>query len=241
MKHLYLLCIVLTTIWLPACTFTYTDESVEGNGIEGSQSSDFSSFENLEISGSFDIKLTPSPDHRVVVQADENLLPYIIVKQSGNTLSIKMKNNIRFSSRKMVKIEVYLEQLRGVELAGSSKLKTTDRFTHPQSMHFTIAGSGDIEAEVKSPEVITSIGGSGKAKLSGETRIAEGNIGGSGDYLAKNLMCEDVKISIAGSGNAEVFASRALDVSIAGSGSVYYGGAPKVQQSIAGSGKVKAF
>ena len=58
--------------------------------------------------------------------------------------------------------------------------------------------------------------------------------------LVAELMSENAKVSIAGSGDAYVFASSSLDVSVAGSGDVYYLGQPHINSKIAGSGSVKA-
>jgi hypothetical protein len=57
---------------------------------------------------------------------------------------------------------------------------------------------------------------------------------------SRDLSCEDVSISIAGSGDAKVSAKKTLAVSIAGSGDVEYsGGAQLVKSSVAGSGSVR--
>jgi hypothetical protein len=59
--------------------------------------------------------------------------------------------------------------------------------------------------------------------------------------MADTIKAKDVKVRIAGSGDAKVHATKSLDVSIAGSGDVSYKGNPtKISQDIAGSGKVRA-
>ena len=52
------------------------------------------------------------------------------------------------------------------------------------------------------------------------------------------LESDEVRVSIAGSGDAAVNAQKSLDVSIAGSGDVSYVGNPAVKSSVAGSGSV---
>ena len=67
----------------------------------------------------------------------------------------------------------------------------------------------------------------------------EGKIAGSGDIKTGKLAANNVKVSIAGSGDAKVWAKDTLKISVAGSGYVAYYGDAKVSQSVVGSGSVK--
>jgi len=215
------------------------DEEV-GNGNRVTEEKSLSRFENLEVSGSFDVELVPSTEYRVVIEADENIQEFILIDQDGDKLKIQLKDQIRISIKGKIKVTVYMEKLRSVDLAGSGLVKTRSQMTHPDKMEFSIAGSGDMELDVKSPSVEISIGGSGELKAMGKTERLEVDIAGSGDFNGLELLSEVTEVSIAGSGNASVYASRELDVSVAGSGDVEYKGNPSVTKSIAGSGSVKS-
>mgnify|MGYP001233318034 CR=1 FL=1 len=213
---------------------------VEGNGITETREKALNSFDELEISGAFKVKLVPSDNFRAVIEADENLHEYILVNQEGDRVKVRMKNNINFKTRNTIKITVYANNLRRVELAGSCDLKSDGLLENTDKMELTIAGSGDADLAVKTPEMKVNIGGSGKVKMNGKTRDLKLSIAGSGDFEGEELMSENVDISIAGSGSARVFSSIDLKVSIAGSGDVYYAGNPgNVKKSIAGVGAVK--
>jgi len=88
--------------------------------------------------------------------------------------------------------------------------------------------------------VKVDISGSGNSDLKGKTKDLTIGIAGSGQSRSKELMSENATVSIAGSGDAYVFASSSLDVSVAGSGDVYYLGQPHINSKIAGSGSVKS-
>jgi hypothetical protein len=64
-------------------------------------------------------------------------------------------------------------------------------------------------------------------------------VGGSGTCDTERLTAADVRVSIAGSGDARVRAENALSAAIAGSGDLYYSGAATPKISIVGSGRVK--
>lgn len=213
---------------------------VEGNGITETKEKSLQSFDELEVSGAFKVKIIPSDNFRAIVEADENLHEYIIISQDGERVRVKMKNNINFKTSNTVKITVYTNELRRVELAGSCELKSDGVLENTDKMEITIAGSGDADIAVKTPEMKVSIGGSGKVIMGGKTRDLKISIAGSGDFEGEELMSENADISIAGSGSARVFTSVELKVSIAGSGDVFYAGNPgNVKKSIAGVGNVK--
>ncbi len=227
----------LVLISLSGCSIIM-DEEV-GNGIRVTEEKKLDRFEDLEISGSFEVELVPSDQFRVMIEADENIQEFVRVDQEGDRVKVRLKNNVRVKMDGRIKLTIYMQELRTIELAGSGKVKTRSQMSHPDRMEFTIAGSGDMDIDVKSPRVEVSIGGSGEVNASGKTKRLEVDIAGSGDFIGEELLSEDSEISIAGSGNASVFASTKLDVSIAGSGDVQYRGNPTVSQSIAGRGSVK--
>lgn len=229
--------LLLLSLALGACNVNMS--TVEGNGVESTRQLNFGSFKKLEVSGDFDVKLIPSNQHRVVVTADENILPLIKIDEDGQTLRIRYKNNTSIRTKGDVKVVVYMETLKDIELAGSGKVVTAGRFMNDDRMDFTIAGSGNLDLEVQSPEMEVSIGGSGTAALSGKTRNLEVSIGGSGDYKGEQMMSENTTVSIGGSGTAKVHASIKLEANIAGSGDVYYTGNPQVSKAVAGSGRVE--
>jgi hypothetical protein len=213
---------------------------VEGNGVIQNREKSLSSFDELEVSGAFKIKIVPSNDFKALIEADENLQEYVQIEQSGSRLKIKMRNNVNFKSSKGIKITVYGNEIDRVELAGSSSLQSDGQLENDEHFHLTIAGSADADLDVKTPETKVSIGGSGKVKLEGKTRDLKVNIAGSGDFIGNELMSENTDISIAGSGSAKVYTSIDLKISIAGSGDVFYAGNPKnIKKSIAGSGNIK--
>jgi hypothetical protein len=229
--------LLLVFLALGACHINMS--TVEGNGVKSTRQLNFGSFKKLEVSGDFDVKLIPSNQHRVVVTADENILPLIKIDEGGQTLRIRYKNNTSIGTKGAVKVVVYMETLKDIELAGSGKVVTAGRFVHEDGMDFTIAGSGSLDLEVQSPEMKVSIDGSGTATLLGKTRNLKVNISGSGDYKGEQMMSENTTVNIGGSGTAKVHASIKLEANIAGSGDVYYTGNPQVIKTVAGSGRVE--
>ena len=58
---------------------------------------------------------------------------------------------------------------------------------------------------------------------------------GASDFSGKNLKCEDVKVDLAGAGDATVYASKSINASVAGFGEIdVYGNPETVRKNEAG-------
>ena len=97
-----------------------------------------------------------------------------------------------------------------------------------------------MKLNIDAPEVSTEATGSGNIILTGTTKNFSTEINGSGEVHCFNMLSENTRVEIAGSGSAEVHASKQLEVQISGSGDVAYRGTPTINQHISGSGSVRS-
>ena len=212
---------------------------IKGNGNITTQDRKINFAEKIKLAGSFDVEITQGPATSVKVEADENILPFIITSNEDGFLLIKTKDHVSLSTDHNTKVYITTNNLEQIQLAGSGNITGKNKFTGSNKLILKIAGSGDMQMEVNSPEIVAEIAGSGTITLKGETKDETIHISGVGNYYADQLKAENAKVKIAGSGNVKVFAEATLDISIAGVGSVYYKGAATVKQHVAGSGEVK--
>lgn len=174
----------------------------------------------------------------VRVEADENLLPYIITELRDNWLEIKLENNISIKSQNDVKIYITTPSLTNISVAGSGDVTATGDFDSGKKAAYSIAGSGDITMVVNAPRVEADIAGSGNLKLTGMTRDLDVKIAGSGNFEGNDLKAENAKVKIAGSDDVFLFADVNLDAKVVGSGSVKYRGNATVNRKVVGSGSI---
>ena len=219
--------------------FNPLKETITGNGNITSSERNLSAFKNVRCSGSYDVQLTQGNPSSVKIEADENLLPYIVTDINGNELHIRFKDDVNLRPSNKIKLFITTGMLEAFKLSGSGNVSTTNKFTGGDHLDLDISGSGNIHFDVNTPSIHSNISGSGDIYLTGETRDSKIEIAGSGNYHAEDLKSENAKVEIAGSGDADLFADSTLDIHIAGMGNVNYKGNASVTQSVAGSGKIK--
>lgn len=213
-------------------------KKIQGNGNLITRERSVSRAERIKLSGSYDVEITQGPVTSVKIEADENIIPFILTSEEDGFLLIKSKEHVSLSSTNDIKIYITTAKLEQLHLAGSGNIIGKTKFTGGNKLSLKIAGSGDIKLEVNTPDLTADIAGSGSMTLSGETKNETIHISGVGDYNAEGLKAENAKVKIAGTGDVKLYADLTLDVNIAGGGSVYYKGAATVKQRVAGVGSV---
>jgi hypothetical protein len=214
-------------------------ERIRGNGNVQTENRSEGGFKGVESYGSFDLFVSTAPSHSIRIEAEENILPYIETYVDGDILKIDTKDGYWLKPRRSIKVYVSAPEYRRIKSHGSGDIVGENKIIGADKLELGVTGSADIKMEVDAPEVTASITGSGNVNLSGKTKTFSTSVSGSGDVHAYDLLSEDTKVRVTGSGDADVFASVSLDVSVAGSGDVRYKGNAKVSSNISGSGGVK--
>ena len=215
----------------------------EGAGPTVSRNYQVGNFQQIEVSGPYDVAVRTGSNASVAANGSQNLLEKTVVEVKGDKLLIHPQErhgfHWGFSSHGKASFTVTVPQLNGATIAGSGDI----RVDHVRGDQFngTIAGSGGLNVDtVEVGSLKLSIAGSGSAKAaSGKAQSASYDIGGSGDIDAGAVQTQQAKVSIAGSGSVRANASSTADVSIMGAGDVDVSGGAKCSVSKAGSGNVR--
>lgn len=191
--------------------------SVLGSGRVETESRPVAGFDSVSLAGSAELYLVQNGTESASVEAEDNLLPYLISEVRGRQLVLGVKPNITIQPTIPIIFRVSAKELNAIE--GS--------------------GSGMIDAREVSTEALTiDQSGSLETTLQGRAPRLDVTLSGSGRLDAGQLESSQVSVDISGSGKVLVGASSRLGVRISGSGSVEYLGNPEITRTITGSGSV---
>lgn len=213
-------------------------KKVKGNGNVVTENRTTIDYEKIAVAGAFDVTLVAGKEGELTIEIEDNLSQYLITEVKEGTLKVKWKKGINVRTKKGVKITIPFKQINSVSLAGSGNIKTKDVISS-HDLVLKIAGSGNLDLDVKASELITKIAGSGDMSIKGNTTNLICKIAGSGDFDSYDLTTQDSEIKIAGSGSVRTTVNGKLSAKIVGSGSVYYKGTGTTENvKVAGSGSV---
>lgn len=229
---------LVLTAFLSALIFC-SCESITGSNNITTQTKNVDNFEGVS-SGSIDIEISNAESQSVKVEADDNILPYIITEVEDGILKVHYKPNTSFSNTH-VKVYVSAPVFNQLIVSGSGTINSKDTIKSDGQTELKVSGSGDINLALDAPKVSANIGGSGTITLEGRTKDFNCAVGGSGDIKCSKLLSENTSITVSGSGTAHVFASVHLMAKVSGSGDIYYSGNPSSPEiHTSGSGSISA-
>jgi hypothetical protein len=198
------------------------------------------SFSKVSVSGAMDVFLKEGDKEMLTVEAKGIEMDKIITEVDGGELKIKLKDNNWdwWGKNTTVKVYVTYKSLTAIRNSGSSDV-VCNSVLKAETFEVKVSGSGNFTGEVATKDLTVSISGSADVNLKGSADKQDISISGSGDLEAKNLEGKNVKVSVSGSGNANVWATESIEARVSGSGDVQYKGNPTKEITKAtGSGSV---
>ena len=216
-------------------------KGIKGNGNPVSIERNVDDYDEISVSGWFDVDLVAGNEGVLTIEGEENLLEYIITEVKNGKLVIKQEKGINLKpsiSKQGIRITVPVERIEALNLSGSGDI--VGKMTLKASDFRTaMSGSGDITLDLETSSLSASMSGSGDMYLSGTTTDFEAAISGSGDIKAYDLEADNVEATVSGSADIKVTANKLLKARVSGSGDISYRGNPtKVDTKTSGSGDI---
>jgi hypothetical protein len=233
-----LLPFLLIAVLTASCHNVFGDK-IKGNGNIKTESRTAGIFSSVDVSGSIDVYVTQDSACSVKVEADENLMEYIIIKTEGDVLVIEPRDGYNLSGSKHIKIYVTSPVFKRFEVSGASSITGESMLTSSEVITIQVSGASDTKLELRAPKVSIDVSGASTAIVKGQTKDLF--IEGSGASNAKcfELLSENAEVDVAGASNADVFASVKLNAEASGASDVRYKGNAAVNQNTSGAGSIK--
>lgn len=232
--------LILVVVFTTSCSAQW-GKGIKGNGNTVSINRSVGEYDEIAVSGWFDVDLVEGKEGELILEGEENLLEYIITEVENGKLIIKTEKGVNLKPSNWedgIHITVPVESINAVSLSGSADIvgKTTLKASN---FNTSMSGSGDITLDLETESMSASMSGSGDMNLSGKTNNFEATISGSGDIKAYDLIADNVEANVSGSADIKVTAIKMLKARVSGSGDISYKGNPtKVDTKTSGSGDI---
>jgi len=230
---------------------------IRGNGVPATEERATGSFTGILNATQADVIFETGDDISVLIESDENLLPYVTTPVRKGTLEIDIKGTscIKTVSQTFVRItapsmdsftlegsgDMIADQISGdnVHLVSTGSGNMSVDMIESTNSSVKLSGSGDITVHNSQMQEITlNVTGSGDANISGHADNGYFTSTGSGACFCSDLYLSDCNATISGSGDIYASVSGNLNATITGSGNLYYLGDPVITLSRTGSGHI---
>lgn len=212
-------------------------ERITGSGTLKKESRSASSFKSIAASGSFNVYITPGSGSNIDIEADDNLLPYIVTEVEDGELKLHVKKGYDIKPTQKITVNVSMAEIKSLAASGTGGFYSKGTLKGGK-VELGISGSVNIDMDLKADKLEVGVSGSTKITLKGTIPAVEYGISGSASVDALSLQSQNVEVGVSGSGDLAVFAEKKLDISVSGGAKVRYKGNPSINQSSSGSAKV---
>src|SRR6218665_2320361 len=133
-------------------------DSGKGDVIEKSYSVDF---DDLQISTSLSAEVFKSNEEKIVVYAPSDLMKYVIVKQDGKKVQVKIQSEGKLNiSTDRIKIKVYARDFDKLSANSSGSIVLKDDFKF-SDLDVKVSSSGNIKGNINGDNVNIQASSSG--------------------------------------------------------------------------------
>ncbi|MFV0565428.1 MAG: head GIN domain-containing protein [Flavobacteriaceae bacterium] len=239
MRIIFLITSLFSTIGLNA---QWGSKTIKGNGKTTTVFRTTTDYNAIICTGALDYILVYGTEGQITIEGEDNLLKYIVTEVKHNNLVVKIENKVSLkpSTNKDIKVTIPCKDIEKISLTGSGDL-WNEGILNNNKLDVSLTGSGDVTLNIKTNYAKSKVTGSGDISLKGDTDELESQVTGSGNFHGFDLKSKNTKVTVTGSGDAEVSCTEILKASVAGSGDIVYKGSPKIEETkIAGSGSISS-
>lgn len=215
-------------------------KKIAAEGATTTQQRQVGNFSSVFIDGRGVVELVTGPSPRLELVGAPNQLSYINAAVSGNMLNISLTEKVKFKPE--VIIRVIHPNLSGVTTNGLFSLRTA-RGALQVASPFTLnaTGTGNYRLVLNADTVNATAKGVMDVQLLGVARTLVAEMDATGSFDSRNLLTENVTVTLRGAGDVDVYASGRLEANASGVGTISYRGNPaEVVRNTKGIGAIRA-
>jgi len=207
---------------------------VTGNGDVKTEERKTRDFTGIRTSSAIDVYLSQGSKHSVVVEADENLLEYIVTEVKDDVLRIYPDD---VNIRRAEKLRVYVT-MKDVEYLGTSSAGDIIGETpvKAEKLKISASSSGDVKLEVYARELSLKTSSAGDIILKGTADYVEASTSSAGDIKAVEMKVKEAELSSSSAGDIKITVTERLKARASSAGDIYFYGNPKFVDAKSSSG-----
>jgi hypothetical protein len=184
---------------------------IEGSGNVVTKDVAVQSFDQLQVSGVFNVVLSQGSKEAVKIEAEDNLQQLFEVKNEGSKLIVDMKKDSHFNSKKKMTVYITFKSLKSMDLKMVGNLSSEGNLNFGDlALDNKSVGSVDLALSAQKLDIKNK--SVGNLKLRGKADNATIKSNSVGAIKASDLVVQSMDIDNDGVGSAEVNAAKELKV-----------------------------
>ncbi|MEN1785049.1 MAG: head GIN domain-containing protein [Bacteroidota bacterium] len=199
----------------------------------------FSDYSTLQISGDMDafVQFSDSVE-QIEIETNENLQDKIIVSKDGNTLRIRLEDNIGIKGNATMKAYITTANISGYRISGDSSVALENTLSTDE-VSVNLSGNSNFSGQLAVNTLDVDLQGDSECNVFGTARSVNAAIQGDSELKDYDLNVNDLVIDLSGDSEAFLSVSNTIDVNASGDSELNYRGDAEItRQRLSGDAKV---
>lgn len=203
-------------------------ERIKGNGIISKENrAELKNFDKIKISAAITAEVIQGDKESVVVEADQNLLEYLITEvTNNNTLHIHWKKGINLRKVKKSTVYITLKSLKNIHASSASSIKGMNKI-EVENLNIHASSAAEIELMLIAKEVTIQATSAADIELKGTCKEISINATSAADIDTKKLHAQNAIIKASSAASVDVYATEFINAKASSCGDIDYYGDPK--------------
>ena len=232
-----ILVFLLSTIFILSAVFTGCEGEIVGSEKLETESYDYTGFTMIEVENGFALTVKQSQSYKIEITTDDNILKYLDINKTGNTLKIGTSGGS--ISPTTLRVEISLPGIKGINLSSGCKAVITG-FNSNETFSVTLTGGSVLTGDIVSGDVGFGISSGSMVTLSGSGRDLMVRSSDGSEITLDEFPVNNADINIDGGGRSSFNINGRLDTVLTGGSELYYTGEPKMGDvNISGGSKLE--
>lgn len=224
MKTLRLLFIMLLTALMITDVSAQINRRIRGSGDIKTESRNITGFTGVKTSTAIDIYLTQGNGFNVEVEADDNLLEYIVTEVKNGVLVVYL-DRVNLTYHKKMAVHVTLEEVDYLSASSAGDIIGVTPL-RADELKVRTSSAGDVKIEVTANMLDLSTSSSGDITITGKADYLEARTSSAGDIKGVDLVVREADLSSSSAGDIKITVTERLKARASSAGDIHYYGNP---------------
>ncbi len=218
----FLVLVLAALVILAACQARLPVVGIVGSGRAATQTFDFSDFDKVELSDTFEAEIAASDSYMVEVTVDDNLVDHLQVEQQGNIVKIGLKPFTSVTNAHM-QARISLPALASLDASGASRASVTG-FRSDKNTQLNVSGASEIRGDMETGDLAADASGGSTLRLTGRGSAIRASASGASTIDLRDFTAGDADVDASGASRIELNTSGTLNAKASGASTVHYAG-----------------
>jgi len=212
-------------------------ERITGSGVLFEESIPIIGVNEVNLESIGKLTIIQGEPEGLVIEAEDNLMDYIITEVNGNKLTLGIKSGYSLAPQKGITYTLTVKELVRLDVSGAASASipslTTDDFT------LVVSGASHCTIDaLQADSIQLDASGSSQVKVSGIVGDLRVDASGAANFDGSDMQSVSAIVDASGAANVTVWATDDLTADVSGASRVAYYGNPDLLESTSGAGSV---